>query len=447
MLTSKLGILLKLKDGPLALTARGLAKLVRRAHLADAEMTEAITFHSKSHGETLQWGQFIDAKAKNAQVGIFGTAAAAAILADSASPEFVTMSRSALIALPGWSGSSPDCLDEPDLGITLKCTAILDARPHEHSAEANQEKVENQLVQFKAGKGWGYFLYNSRVPRDPHILPTAQVLVSLANSPTFQSKHHRKWKDAVEWLIDALVHRPELSALECAFGLLALERNRSDAGSFPRFDDARRACLNGLQIFCGKRPPELVAYYHHIHYVAPVPAPPGTPKAVEVDPRSHLNRYMFYPVDVIVAIALLATLRPKKTGLHPEFRRYITRVVSTLLDQLKNSRSKAYESAATGRATTIDAYWVHVLLKELQEKYRAGERPLLPWWTRLFAGRRAWIVSLVVLAALTAIGSAAATYLPPENPWKATLAFLVGLVLLVAAFVSLPLRPGRPPES
>jgi len=390
----------------LPLTLRSLAKSAQQAHaaedLARAKLQPAPLKLPGGSGKKMHfWGQFTDPEGrKSGQIGIYGTASVAGILRLDENPARRSRFHDAILGLPGWSGSDPSSpLDHSELQLALKCAALMEAWAGDLGAE-NQRGVEESLVRAAiAGRGWGYVSGELDPAAEQEVLPTAQVLAGICvSSTTFRENHLALFEDSYAWLIDTL-RSPNLTTLEKAFGLIALARGKRFVANKPLYDEALKRTVEDLVAFTKRRPRLLVEYYEHVHY--PAPSVTGAP----VSGQSHKNRYMFYPVDTIVALALLESEN------HQLAPRYVKQVADVLTKHIIKTDGY-FQSAATKRPSSADAFWVVRLLAAYRGACTTQPTTLVPAVTgglRLPWVRWPLLLVSLCLAIVAAVGVAVST--------------------------------------
>lgn len=362
-----------------AVSRRRVSILAKSSQECDERLRKTIRNSSKVVADHELWGQFLDDDSN--QVGVYGTSAAICIMATD--EQLRPRCKQSLMVLPGIedgqtsavvNGAVPSDggmqqlppvgasgLDKSDLNLTLKCTAILDAAVAVTGDLILAAEVIGVLKSgFLENRGWGYETTANCTIAE--VIPTARVLISTSSLGTLELGSERL--AALGWLSGQITDRSDLTALERAFGLTALRVNQGFAeeemgkSGYTRVENAISTASKELQQWCGDRTPILVKYYEHIHYVSHDSvrlSPNGNPK-----PQ---GRYMFYPVDAVVALALITDNLPFS------IRRYVRRVVDAIC--LNVRKNQAYKSAATGRMAIADAQICHDLLTRFRSEAHA----------------------------------------------------------------------------
>lgn len=246
----------------------------------------------------------------------------------------------------------------------------------------------------------------------------------------------------ISWLVNTVLGKSRLTRLEAAFALLAFSSMDYRELTVKSADNHRLAIDKAAKALMEKIrfgwPLQMVEYYEHVHYSAPdLSVGSGL-----VAGQSHRkNRYMFYPAEVITALALLRSPYRKNAS------QYICSVVKKLSDMTEPNGM--YIAAPTGREALSDAYWITEFLRGFRQV--VGEEPLSlvssPF--RLMANKLFVRLALVMVA----IGCAIATYFSATLPdgtakvLSVTAAGLFGTLLFPILLAMFDLRGFRQTRS
>lgn len=341
------------------------------------------------------WGQFLDAPRNVEQYGLFGTAAAISVLLRSGFAQENPKILKSRTWLPEIEPSSPALgLDDTDVGLTLKCAAVLSAAEVDSEGDyARQEDMERRLIAaIVEGKGWGDFSYAGNADTTARILPTAHALLALEPSRTFRTS--KECVAILGWLSHSVIQRQDLPAHELAMAALALQAYQAAGLGVSEYAEAVNTATRRLTRWAKDRSSTLGADVNSYHYTAPTG--PG---------MSQHTHYMFYLPDILVARHFLCL------GEVPEgVRGYVLEIVKGVTENVKENGG--FKSASSHQVSTVDQMEVQSLLVVFS---RRSEEPgaLLPRAMRIVSETRARRVLTTVL--LLVVGLAASIPLTVED--------------------------------
>ena len=329
-------------------------KLARRTDEAQRRIADLIERSALSIRGYNAWGQFLDAPRRTSQYGLYGTSAAVQVLAASGySGESPLVSR-ALAAIPGLTSStqSSPLYDEFDLSLTFKETAIIDAcQPNKTNfvyTEPIEEILLNQLID---GRGWGNYCKGPDQDDTPKLLPTAHALLSLRRSRQFRDSE--RCEAVLRWFTEVIIGMMELTSIyEACMALLVLVEYEPEAKRLSAYDRAHELLTEKVCHWIKHLNATLIGETASYHYYV-------------FSKNQQHNHYMYYPVDLLAALALLRAGNPKSSRMKVKW------VVNVLCNMV--FAEGGYRSKSSNRLATVDQMWAYDLLGAF--KQAATDKP------------------------------------------------------------------------
>lgn len=342
------------------------------------------------------WGQFLDRPDNDRHVGVYGSSAAAIILA-SPSGDGTGVGRPALDALAKLlEPSSRKTLHRArDLSMTIKLGFVLSAlsisAPHEASYSAIASHLAGRCL---GGQGWGYYWAGEQAYDPvPRVIATAHALDGLAKYHTFSSAPLAL--SVYRWLAETTMHS-DLLVVERLVGLRTLLRVRESVALPRDLDDMISASLTATTRSIQKQgwsPNATQTIYYR--YESP--------------DEPDLHDYMTYPLDVVALDALA-----RGCSINTSARLFGRMMDRTIANVAANG---AYQSASTNRQSTVDQLHAYLALQAAVRAIDKAPQDLVvkPLTAFVGSGTGRWVVitllALLVVAG-TWLGVVATTPLP-----------------------------------
>ena len=252
--------------------------------------------------DQIAWGQFLDDGRNKRQFGVLGTSAAIQVLSSMGTA--ATSVQRAQQTLPYLSVSeSPKCQHElNDRTSTFKVLAALDAY------EPTTKKFDSQVAYPLAAnyllnaqienEGWGNY-FRSDADRDDKsaVEPTALTLIALHRFGRCIADE--RCTKALDWLSGELEPRQTESPAADALGVLAFSKFEGSESKSERVSLAHQNCVVRLSQW--RKTPRDIAFHSEYHYEIPDGFGGGE------------SKYIFFPVAILVALALLKSQYSKSS--------------------------------------------------------------------------------------------------------------------------------------
>lgn len=360
-----------------AITTSQVRATATAATTARHRLVETVRGGAHENNGIYYWGQFLVGPSISSQLGVYGTAAGAEILARNGETANVT-NLCAAVANPT---SNVPGFKADDVQLVHKVAAIVSAAAaiDPNIDLTNPAVVRLVALQLPSG-GWaGYDASVSPNPV-PGRVETAGALLALAKVPDWQA-NPTGWLNAVGWLV---AHLASGSEIEGSIGLLAVRayQPRVPAAEWERWEPAVKAAQARAAAVLRDREPDGRAVHHYVAKLSGV----------------DQNKYMLYVQEVVAAVALLAapSSEPVTAGTA------VTRTVEDVADRIQASGSLDLD----GRHATVDQLWADRLLEVYATRAGQSPRQFLPQVIRFFRSTKGWVRALVGLVTLviTAIG-------------------------------------------
>lgn len=335
------------------LTPRQLRHLASSCGASRQSIVQRIIDNGVDTPRSVVWGQFLDAARGDRQYGIYGTGAAAAILARNGYGRNTALVGGAEQSIRAWGERRSSPFDQSDLRLTYKVAAACEAIDSDIPLADSLQPLEKHLLELvvPGSDAWGSFHGETTAS----LLPTATALYALRRSRHFIAS--REATSAVAWLARHVLEGYSGLPLEqLAMAVLALEPHRlpDRPGEAQRLEAIGKGSQAISELVQGRRISEL-GTKTTIHY------------PVDGDNKTH-NHYVYCLPDVLAASALLLTEGA------PSSRKYVLQVARHVVENV--SAHGAYQ--AEGRIATRDQNEVDRFLELVTKRLAQGRGDLLP---------------------------------------------------------------------
>ncbi|MDG4821913.1 hypothetical protein O7635_08610 [Asanoa sp. WMMD1127] len=365
-------------------TARHVNRLAQQARESRYRIGELVQATALNIGDAVAWGQFLDDSRQVSQFGFYGTSAAIEILTIAGMAPDNRLIRQAWGGVPDASSptSKSPAYDLADLGITFKLAALVDA---EYAGrQSDNLRPFERLLKSKIidGRGWGYYYYDDD-DRDtsPKFLATAQAMYSLRHSRIFKTSADAEHVTA--WICRELSEDADLQPDELALAVLALADYQGFKSAVHEFDAAHDMAVSRLLNWAGGRQPQVIGESRSYHYSVREKA-------------GQRNHYVFYPTDILVALALIQAGNPQATR---EYTLDVVRYASTNVKANGGLRARS-----SHRIATVDQLWASRLFDAFEAAVKRSPRNVVPRVAQVVSHTR--IRQALTALALLAIGLA-----------------------------------------
>jgi hypothetical protein len=321
--------------------------LARHVGESRRRITELIEESALSINGYIAWGQFLDAPRKTSQYGLYGTSAAVQILAASGYSTANPLISKALAAIPGLASIKQDSLlyDNTDLALTFKEAAIIDAcQPNEKEFVFTEPVEEMLLGQLIDGHGWGNYYDGNDQDDSPKILPTAHALLSLRRSREFCGSE--KCEAILKWFCETASNIDAMKIHEACMALLVLAEYESPGIKLMTYRRAYQSTIDQLCQWLKQRKANSIGEIASYHYWV-------------FNGGVQHNHYMYYPTDLLAALALIRAGNPKPS------RQKVKKIIELLCRTI--SAEGGYRSRSSNRLATVDQMWAYRLLSAFNQ--------------------------------------------------------------------------------
>jgi hypothetical protein len=263
----------------------------------------------------------------------------------------------ALAALPGLASSkqSGSFYDETDLALTFKEAAIIDACQPNNEHFAYTEPIEETLLgQLIDGHGWGNYYGGGDQDDSPRILPTAHALLALRRSREFCGS--KRCEDILKWFCETVSRIDVMKIHEACMALLTLIEYESPGIKLAAYKRAHQRMIDQVSQWIKQLREDTAGETASYHYW------------VFNEGVQH-NQYMYYPTDLLAALALLRADNPKPSRQKVKF-------VVELLNRTISTEG-GYRSKSSNRLATVDQMWAHLLLSTFNQAISDSPRDVL----------------------------------------------------------------------
>lgn len=378
------------------------------AKSARHKVVEAVRGRAVEKQGVYYWGQFLVGPAANSQLGVYGTAAGAEILARNGETANVTRLCAAMakptMNPPGFKGS--------DAHLVHKVAAVVSAAATIDPTIELADPAVARLIELQlSGGGWCGYDTTKHPNAVPGRVETATALLALAkvtawlDTPTL-------WVSTLGWLID---HLPSGTDLEEAIGLLAVRtyQPRCPAGDWEGWDPMVRSAQARTAGTLRSGNPVQRAVHHYVVKFG----------------GSDQNKYMLYVQDVVAALALLVgpASEPVAAGAA------VTATVRTVTERILAKGALELDD----QRATVDQLWADRLLEAFVARAEPSPGHLLPEPVRLLRsskGRVRLLVGGAGAAVLMVAGVVAQSDAPGTVQGPAFVVSGLGLTALGSAF-------------
>jgi hypothetical protein len=277
-----------------------------------------------------------------------------------------------------FSAGTATIYDRTDFGITFKLASVLAADEPGKAEFENMEPAEDALRRSVIdAHGWGHYHYGE-ASRDtaPRFLPTVAAMLSLHRSRDLKSSDQAD--SVLRWICERLLDDAELLPAEAAIASLVLTEYESTGARVAKYREARETATTRLSRWVrGRR--QAIGEMTSYHYTV-------------CESGGERNHYVFYPTDVVVALALLRAGNPSGV------REYTLDVVQYVCGHVE--RHGGLPARATNRIATVDQMWALRLLSCFEQVARAAPQTLAPKVAQLVSAnptRKAVTASVLTL--------------------------------------------------
>lgn len=332
-------------------------KLVEKCSLSLSYIRQTIIDASEKVGDNqIAWGQFLDYERSTGQIGVYGTATAVKTLVLLNEPDASDyISHGINWLLDNYSDHESIANRKMDWGVVYKYCYFLESLAPNDSEINDDSRFSDHfrtLIDRKLpNNGWGEYYYSPEYKNSNHsVVATAMALYVLRRYIPFSKS--QQGKAASSWFCNKLISATNLSKVELALSIIALREYsqvHDDVSEiFPQLVDRLEQKVKKLG-----RLSNLSEFPHH--FTVP-----------HKEAEKKRNRYIFLPINALVAYSLLITNR------YQTAKDYIDITVAMCQDSI--SVNKAYcNPEESPRKSTVNQFWVTLLLKEYMKIRPVGK--------------------------------------------------------------------------
>lgn len=300
--------------------------------------------------DKIAWGQFLDYPHSTDQIGVYGTATVIKTLSIIGEPNDSDNIQGGINwLLHSYNDADSRASIKKDWGVTYKLCYLLEAL-EPNNQEINEESGFARYFHILIGRilpddGWGEYYYSNTI-KDSNVglIATAMALYVLRRFVPFSGS--TKSRDIVSRFSQKVLGLENPNSITIALSVIVAASYVSKHQML-RSDLIRLAVRLEEKVKKIGKNPSLSEYHHHF-----------TVESEETEQWN--NKYIFLPINAIVAYALILSDRYKDN------KNYIDKVISHYISKI--SSYKAYcDPEEAPRKSTVNQYWVALLLNSYRE--------------------------------------------------------------------------------